>query len=43
MAIRELELLIAPALVLAISRGLNVYDVCYAVFAEAEDAVPNRH
>ena len=37
--IRELQLLIAPALGLAISRGLSVYDACYAVLAEAEDAV----
>jgi predicted nucleic acid-binding protein len=37
--IRGLQLLIAPAVGLAISRGLSVYDACYAVLAEAEDAV----
>jgi predicted nucleic acid-binding protein len=37
--IRELRLLIAPAIGLAISRGLSVYDACYAVLAEAEGAV----
>lgn len=28
-----------PALSLALERGLSVYDACYAVLAEAEDAV----
>jgi predicted nucleic acid-binding protein len=37
--IRELQLLIVPALGLAISRGLSVYDACNAVLAEAEGAV----
>jgi predicted nucleic acid-binding protein len=37
--IRECQLLIAPAVGLSISRGLSVYDACYAVLAEAEDAV----
>lgn len=37
--VREFRLLIAPAVGLAISRGLTVYDACYAVLAEAEDAV----
>jgi predicted nucleic acid-binding protein len=37
--VRGHEGLIAPAVGLAISRGLTVYDACYAVLAEAEDAV----
>jgi predicted nucleic acid-binding protein len=37
--VRELRLLIAPAVGVAISRRLSVYDACYAVLAEAEDAV----
>jgi predicted nucleic acid-binding protein len=37
--VRELEEVIAPAVGLAITRGLGVYDACYAVLAEAEDAV----
>ena len=37
--VRELQVLIAPAVGLGISRGLSVYDACYAVLAEAEDAV----
>jgi predicted nucleic acid-binding protein len=31
--------LAAPALAVALSRGLSVYDACYAVLSEAEDAV----
>jgi predicted nucleic acid-binding protein len=31
--------LAAAALVVAVSRGLSVYDACYVVLAEAEDAV----
>jgi predicted nucleic acid-binding protein len=37
--VRELRVLIAPAVGLASSRGLSVYDACYAVLAEAEGAV----
>jgi predicted nucleic acid-binding protein len=37
--VRPLELLAAPALGLALARDLSVYDACYAVLAEAEDAV----
>jgi predicted nucleic acid-binding protein len=37
--VRELRLLIAPAVGVAISRRLSVEDACYAVLAEAEDAV----
>jgi predicted nucleic acid-binding protein len=37
--VRGLETVIEPATVLSISRGLTVYDACYAVLAEAEDAV----
>jgi len=37
--VRELQILIEPAVGLAISRGLSVYDACYAVLAEAEGAV----
>lgn len=37
--VRELRLLITPAVGVAITRGLSVYDACYAVLAEAEGAV----
>lgn len=37
--VREIEGLAEMAVALAISRGLSVYDACYAVLAEAEDAV----
>jgi predicted nucleic acid-binding protein len=37
--IRELENLVGPAVGVATSRGLTVYDACYAVLAEADDAV----
>ena len=37
--IRGHDALIQPAVGVAISRGLSVYDACYAVLAEAEDAV----
>ena len=37
--VRELEEVIAPAVGLALARGLSVYDACYAVLAEAEQAV----
>jgi predicted nucleic acid-binding protein len=37
--VRELRILIAPAVGVASSRGLSVYDACYAVLAEAQDAV----
>lgn len=37
--VRELQDLVEPAVGVAISRGLTVYDACYAVLAEAEDAV----
>jgi predicted nucleic acid-binding protein len=37
--IREMEAIVEPAVGVAISRGLTVYDACYAVLAEAEDAV----
>lgn len=36
---RDLRILVEPAVGFAISRGLSVYDACYAVLAEAEDAV----
>ena len=32
-------MLAEPAVGFAISQGLSVYDACYAVLAEAEDAV----
>ena len=37
--IRDLQVLAEPAVGFAISQGLSVYDACYAVLAEAEDAV----
>jgi predicted nucleic acid-binding protein len=37
--VRGFETLVEPAVGLAVSRGLTVYDACYAVLAEAEDAV----
>ena len=37
--VREHQTLIEAAVGLAITRGLTVYDACYAVLAEAEDAV----
>jgi predicted nucleic acid-binding protein len=37
--VREVESLAELAVGAAISRGLSVYDACYAVLAEAEDAV----
>ena len=37
--VRSLASLAAPALALALDRGLSVYDACYAVLAEAEDVV----
>jgi predicted nucleic acid-binding protein len=37
--VREHQALIEAAVGLAITRGLTVYDACYAVLAEAEDAV----
>jgi predicted nucleic acid-binding protein len=37
--VRDLQVLIEPAIGFAISRGLSVYDACYAVLAEAQDAV----
>lgn len=37
--VRELTILIGPAVGFGISRGLSVYDACYAVLAEAQDAV----
>jgi predicted nucleic acid-binding protein len=37
--VRGHQALIEPAVGVAISRGLTAYDACYAVLAEAEDAV----
>jgi predicted nucleic acid-binding protein len=37
--VRETRQLASAALTLAVSRRLSVYDACYAVLAEAEDAV----
>lgn len=37
--VRDLEGLLGPALGFAVARCLSVYDGCYAVLAEAEDAV----
>jgi predicted nucleic acid-binding protein len=37
--VRSLEVIVAPAVGVAVSRGLSVYDACYAVLAEAEKAV----
>jgi predicted nucleic acid-binding protein len=37
--VRSLEVIVAPAVGVAASRGLSVYDACYAVLAEAEKAV----
>jgi predicted nucleic acid-binding protein len=37
--VRGIETLVEPAVGFAISRGLTVYDACYAVLAEAEGAV----
>jgi predicted nucleic acid-binding protein len=37
--VRGLETVVEAATGFAISRGLTVYDACYAVLAEAEDAV----
>ena len=37
--VRKLERLVEPALGVAASRGLTLYDACYVVLAEAEDAV----
>lgn len=37
--VRAIETLVEPAVGLAISRDLTVYDACYAVLAEAQDAV----
>jgi|Tabmets5t2r1_1033131.scaffolds.fasta_scaffold04008_3 predicted nucleic acid-binding protein len=37
--VRGIETLVEPAVGLAVSRGLTVYDACYAVLAEAEGAV----
>jgi predicted nucleic acid-binding protein len=37
--VRAIETLVEPAAGVAVSRGLSVYDACYAVLAEAEDAV----
>jgi predicted nucleic acid-binding protein len=37
--VRGIETLVEPAVGLAVSRGLSVYDACYAVLAEAEGAV----
>jgi predicted nucleic acid-binding protein len=39
LVVRGHEPLIDAAVGLAITRGLTVYDACYAVLAEAEDAV----
>lgn len=35
----EIGKLVLPAVGPALARGLSVYDACYAVLAEAEDAV----
>jgi predicted nucleic acid-binding protein len=37
--VRGIESVVEPATGFAISRGLTVYDACYAVLAEAGDAV----
>jgi predicted nucleic acid-binding protein len=37
--VRAIENLVEPAVGVASERGLTVYDACYAVLAEAEDAV----
>jgi predicted nucleic acid-binding protein len=37
--VRASETLVEPAVGLAVTRGLTVYDACYAVLSEAEDAV----
>jgi predicted nucleic acid-binding protein len=37
--VRAIETLVEPAVGLAVTRGLTVYDACYAVLSEAEDAV----
>jgi predicted nucleic acid-binding protein len=37
--VRDVGTLAPAALGVAVSRGLTVYDACYAVLAEAEDAV----
>jgi predicted nucleic acid-binding protein len=37
--VRAIQSLAEPAVAVASSRGLTVYDACYAVLAEAEDAV----
>ncbi len=37
--VREHRTLVGAAVGLAFSRGLSVYDACYAVLAEVEDAV----
>jgi predicted nucleic acid-binding protein len=37
--VRAIESLVEPAVGVASMRGLSVYDACYAVLAEAEDAV----
>jgi predicted nucleic acid-binding protein len=37
--VRAIETLVEPAAGVAVSRGLSVYDACYAVLAEAADAV----
>jgi predicted nucleic acid-binding protein len=37
--VRTLEVIVEAALGVAISRGLSIYDACYAVLAEAEDAL----
>jgi predicted nucleic acid-binding protein len=37
--VRGHQALIEPAVGLAISRGISVYDACYAALSEAEDAV----
>ena len=37
--IRPLAPLVGPALVLAVDRGLSLYDGCYLALAEAEQAV----
>ena len=37
--VRPLHVLAAPALGVALERGLSVYDACYAVLAESDDAV----
>jgi predicted nucleic acid-binding protein len=37
--VRDLATIVPSALSIAVGRGLSVYDACYAVLADAEDAV----